>query len=187
MYPAMLLYISFVVLIGLLYQMTPKKKRLFSLLGFSFGLMAAFVLIVDYFVQVSVIQPSLLKGEKNGIALLTQFNPHGIFIALEEIGCLLISLALFCLVPLFSSGNKLKNALRWVFVSNFALTLITLVLICLFFGIEREYRFEVAAISINWTTLLITGTLLSIIFGKAIGIGRRPKTHAPTPAVPANK
>lgn len=187
MYPAILLNISFVVLVGLLYQMTPKKKRLFSLLGFSFGLMAAFVLIIDYFVQIAVIQPSLLQGETVGIALLTQYNPHGIFIALEEIGYLLMSLALLCMVPLFSNGNKLKNALKWVLISNFALTMIALVFICLFFGIEREYRFEVAAISINWTALLITSTLLSILFGKALKIGRRKKVQAPPIIEPSKK
>ncbi len=38
-----------------------------------------------------------MKGEKEGISLLTQFNPHGIFIALKEVGYLLMSLSFFSL------------------------------------------------------------------------------------------
>jgi hypothetical protein len=32
------------------------------------------------------LQPSLLAGETEGIAMLSQFNPHGLFIILEEPG-----------------------------------------------------------------------------------------------------
>jgi hypothetical protein len=37
-----------------------------------------------------------------------------------------------------------------------------------FYGIHREYRFELATISINWLTLITTGVLLSIMFGRAL-------------------
>jgi hypothetical protein len=32
----------------------------------------------------------------------------------------------------------------------------------------REYRFEVAAISINWLTLIPSGILLSLVFRRAL-------------------
>lgn len=34
-----------------------------------------------------------MHGETEGITLLTQYNAHGIFIALEELGYLLMSLS----------------------------------------------------------------------------------------------
>ena len=51
-----------------------------------FGLFACAVFIVDFFVQVSVIPPSLANNETDGIALISQFNPHGVFIVLVIVG-----------------------------------------------------------------------------------------------------
>ena len=34
----------------------------------------------------------------------------------------------------------------------------------------REYRFEIVAISINWIALIVSGILLSRIFGRAMGM-----------------
>ena len=80
--------------------------------GVSFAAMSALVLSADYFIQVSVIQPSLLSGETEGIALLTQFNPHGIFIVLEEMGFLLMSISFVALIPVFSGTNALEKAIK---------------------------------------------------------------------------
>ena len=41
----------------------PVEKKVFSHIGLSLALISAIVLIIDYFVQVSVIQPSLVNGE----------------------------------------------------------------------------------------------------------------------------
>jgi hypothetical protein len=60
------------------------------MLGIVFATISCTLLVGDYFIQISVIQPSLLKGETDGIALLTQYNPHGIFIALEEVVTLFV-------------------------------------------------------------------------------------------------
>jgi len=70
---------------------------------------AALTLLADYFVQLTVVQPSLLAGERDGIALLSQYNPHGLFIALEELGYLLISLSLVCLMPALPPATRLER------------------------------------------------------------------------------
>jgi hypothetical protein len=41
-------------------------------------------------------------------------------------------------------------------------------LFSVFYGIFREYRFEVAAFSINWLALVASGILLSIVFKRAL-------------------
>ncbi|MCI0714215.1 MAG: hypothetical protein L0154_28930, partial [Chloroflexi bacterium] len=92
MYPAMVLTLLFVVLLVIIHHYAADNRKVFSQIGLSFGLIAAAALLVDYFVQVSVIPPSLENGETDGIALLTQFNSHGAFIALEEVGYLMMSL-----------------------------------------------------------------------------------------------
>lgn len=49
------------------------------------GLVAA-VLVPLYFVPAAVVPSSLAAGQTEGISLLTQYTPHGLFIAVEEIG-----------------------------------------------------------------------------------------------------
>lgn len=167
MYPAMLLIIVYVVLMACIHQYAARDKKVFSQIGLCFALLAAAILMVDYFLQVSVIQPSLLNGEQDGIAILTQYNPHGIFIALEEMGYLLMSLAFFCVAPVFSKPGGVEKAIRWFFIAGFVLSLAGLAVISSRYGIFREYRFEILAISLNWTVLIAAGILLSIVFQRA--------------------
>jgi hypothetical protein len=164
MYPAILLVISYYVLMVAIHYVTPKSKKILSHIGISFALMATVIFVTDYFLQISVIQPSLLNDETDGIALLTQFNAHGIFIALEEIGFFMMSLSMLFMAPIFSGKERVGKAIRWSFVICFVVTILAFILYSIFYGIFREYRFEVAAISINWMTLIISGILLAIMF-----------------------
>jgi hypothetical protein len=168
MYPAILLTLVYFVLIVCIYHYAPQEKKVFSHIGLSFALISSAVLIVDYFVQVSVIQPSLILGETEGIALITQFNPHGIFIALEEIGYLFMSVAFLFLAPAFSVKFRLERVIRWIFIVGFLLSIVALIIVFIQYGIAREYRFEVMVISINWIVLLVSGILLSVLFRRAM-------------------
>ena len=46
---------------------------------------------------------------------------------------------------------------------GFVLTLVFLLAISTVYGLERMYRFEVAAISIDWLALVTNGVLLSFL------------------------
>lgn len=167
MYPAMVWTLLFVALMVCLHHFAAPEKKIFSHIGLSFALIAATALFIDYFVQISVIQPSLLDGETDGISILSQFNPHGLFIALEEVGYLVMSLALACVAPIFWPGDRLERAVAWTFIIAFVLTIASLIGYSVIFGIYREYRFEVAAITVNWLALIIAGILLSFVFRRA--------------------
>lgn len=168
MYPAILLVLVFYVLMVAIHYFAPTEKKVFSHIGLSFALISTATFVIDYFLQVSIIQPSLLLGETDGIALLSQFNPHGVFIVLEEIGFFMMSLSMLFMAPAFVGSTKTEKAIRWLFVGCFALTAISFTLYSIFYGIYREYRFEVATISINWLTLMVSGILLSIVFRRAM-------------------
>ena len=92
MYPAIIMIILFVVLFVCVHQHVSAEKKIFSQIGLSFSIISSTALLLDYFIQLSVIQPSIAKGETDGIAILTQYNPHGLFIAVEEIGYLMMGL-----------------------------------------------------------------------------------------------
>jgi hypothetical protein len=168
MYPAILLLLIYVALMVCIHHFASREMKIFSQIGLSFALISAIILIVDYFIQISVIQPSLLNGETEGIAILTQYNPHGIFIALEDIGYLLMSIAFLFMAPVFSGTNRLERSIRWTFITSFVLTIISLILFSILYGIHREYRFELAAITINWMALIVSGILLSVVFRRTM-------------------
>ena len=168
MYFAILLTLIYVVLMVCIHHYASDEKKIFSQIGLSFALISATVLIIDYFIQISVIQPSLVNGETDGIAILTQYNPHGLFIALEEIGYLMMSVSFLCMAPVFSGTNRLERAIRWIFIISFILTISSLIILSIVYGINREYLFECVVIVIDWIVLIVSGILLSVVFKRAM-------------------
>lgn len=168
MFPAILVSFSYLLMMISIHHFTSPERKLFSLSGLVFAIVSTIILTLDYFVQVSFIQPSLLAGETEGIAMLSQYNPHGIFIILEEMGFMTMNISFFCLVPVFSKKGKPEKSLRLTFIISFILMLLSFLAITASFGINREYRFEVAIISITWIELIITGILFSAYFSRLI-------------------
>jgi hypothetical protein len=167
-YPAMVLNVVYYILMVAIHYFAPLEKKIFSHIGMSFAFLSMATFVIDYFLQVSVIQPSLVLGETDGIALLSQFNAHGVFIVLEEIAFIMMSMSMLFMIPIFVGQTKAEKALRWIFIGDFILTAVSFALFTVFYGIFREYRFEVAAFAINWLALIASGILLSIVFRRAM-------------------
>jgi hypothetical protein len=175
MYPGMLLAPLFVVLMACIHHYASNDKKLFSLIGLSFAAVAAAVITTDYFIQLTVIQPSLLQGETAGLSLISQYNPHGIFIALESLGYVLMSVAFVFAAAVFGKRERVERVLRWLFISGFILAVGSLIVLSLLYGNNLEYRFEVVVILIDWLALIVSGGLLSVVFKRA---GRDGSTSA---------
>ena len=172
--PAMLLVVFYVILVVSIHAYAAQHKSIYSQIGLSFALIAAGILLSDYFIQFSVVPVSLMNQETEGIALLTQYNAHGIFIVLEELGYLLMSLSFLFLAPVFANRNRLASVVRWVFIAGFVLTMVFLVVISVIHGLDRMDRFEVAVISINWLVLVLNGVLLSVLFRRQLKMSGEP-------------
>lgn len=69
---------------------------------------------------------------------LTQYNPHGVFIALEEAGYLLMAVAF-----LFAGAFIMLSGI---------------------YGYDVEYRFEVLTISVDYAVVAGAGTLLAVLY-----------------------
>jgi hypothetical protein len=164
MFPALAAIVFYIALLVALDGRAATENRVVTRLGIAFGVVAATTLLGDYYVQLAVIQPSLAGGEADGIALVTQYNPHGLFIALEELGYILTSLSLVCMVPSLRRSIGLERAVRYVFVGSFVLTISALGWFMLRNGHARSYLFEIAVISIDWTALVIGAAMLVFIF-----------------------
>jgi len=168
MFPATILMITFMIFVISVHSFASEKNKIFSQISLTFAIISTIVLLVCYFIQFSVIPASLLNGETEGIALLTQYNPHGIFVVLEELGYIMMSFTFLFLAPVFANKNSIETVIRWIFIIAFILTIISFVLISIKYGIVRQDRFEVIVISIDWLVLIIIGILTSIVFRKAL-------------------
>ncbi len=161
MFPAMLMLLLFIALVASVHLYAPSPRKIFSLLGLSVASVAAAVLLIDYFIQVTVVPVSLEKGQLDGWAMLTMYNPYGVFIALEELGYLAMSLALALLAPVFIGRNRVERAIRWVFPLNLVAVVGSLVAVSLLYGTDRGRVFELIVISIVWVTLIVAGPLVA--------------------------
>lgn len=164
MFPAIFLSFCYLLMMITIHHVTSAEKKLYSLMGLAFAIISSLILSLDYFIQISFVQPSLLAGETDGIALFSQYNPHGIFIIMEEMGFFTMIVSFLCLVPALSKSISLEKKIRWTFIIGFLLMVTSLTSVLMVHGIHREYRFEIIVISITWIEVIIAGILFSIHF-----------------------
>lgn len=166
MYFAIFQLFAFVIFIVTNHFIVNAAKKLYTFLSISFTLISSTVLLIAYFTQFSVVPISVMKGETEGIALITQYNDHGLFIAMEELGYITMSIALFFLAFAFSKNTRIEKTIRIILITQLFLTILTFLFYSIKFGIERSYLFEVATITINWLVIIIVGIMLGINFKK---------------------
>lgn len=164
LYPGILLALIFIVLVVCIHSYAPSDRKIFSHIALSFAVIYATIILIDYFIQFTVVIPSILTGETAGLTLFTQYNPHGFFIALETLGYSMMSGAFLFVAAVFA-GGKLERALRWIFIAGFvAAVLFFTALSLLHYDL---IAFEVTIITINSIVLIVSGVLLSIVFRRA--------------------
>lgn len=164
MYPAFLLAPTFVVLAACIHAYAAEDKKVFGRICVSFAVVYAAVIMIDYFVQWTVIAPSIVAGQTANLALFTEYNPHGIFVALESLGYLAMQGALLFAAAVFT-GGRLERSLRWLFVISFVAAVGSFASLALL-GYEIV-TFEVTIIAISCVVLIVSGALLSVLFRRA--------------------
>lgn len=141
-----------------------KNKSVFGFTAVVFASLSVVILFSDYFIQFSVVPVSLMKGETDGIALLTQYNDHGIFIAMEEAGYIMMSVAFMFMALAVNAGSKAERWLKRIFLFPFVVSVILFAWFSIKFGADRSYRFEIWVISINWLAMLAGSLIAGVIF-----------------------
>lgn len=162
--PGLLLAPIFVGLMAAIHSHAAELNKTFSRIALSFAVIYAVVIIVNYFVQLTVVVPSLQSGESQDLSLFTQYNPHGFFIALEVLAYLMMSASLLAAAPAFA-GGKIELAIRWLFTLCFILAAAAF---AGFWLVKHDLvAVEVTVLIINWVALIAGGALLSIVFRRA--------------------
>jgi hypothetical protein len=161
--PGLLLAPIFVALMASIHSYA-KMNKTFSRIALSFAVIYAVVITVNYFVQFTVVVPSLQSGESQNLSLFTQYNPHGFFIALEVLAYLMMSASLLAAAPVFAGGG-VERAIRWLFTLCFVLATGAFAGLWL---VNRDLiAVEVTILMIDWVALIAGGLLLSIVFRRA--------------------
>lgn len=168
MYFAIFQLFAYLIFIVSNYFIAPIEKKIFSFLSVSFALMSTIILLITYFVQFSVVPISVMKGETDGIALITQYNEHGLFIAMEELGYITMSISFLFLAFNFSTESRIEKAIRLILMMSFLLMVLSFIFYSIKFGIDRSYRFEVTIITINWLATIVVGILISIFINSRL-------------------
>lgn len=163
---AVLMLFAYVTLMATIHFSAPGQKKIFGQVGLSFALIAAALLLGNYYIQFSTIPMSLKSNETEGLALLIQYNSHGVFIALEELGYLVMALSFLFMAPVFANRNRLETAIRWIFIVAFIVVIVSFLAFSIIYGLDRLDRFEVIALSVDWLVLIVNGILLSVFFRK---------------------
>lgn len=162
MYPAILV----ALLAGVLMMGLPRRPSAYAALAARVAVMlatiAAGVLVTDYAIQLTVVQPSLLEKETDGLGLWSQFNPHGVFIALENVGYLLLALAFAAIGVAMAAHSRPERVAQIVFIVGGTATPLALIGYAAAYQADLDYRFEVAGIAVDWLVLIIAGTLLAV-------------------------
>ncbi len=164
MYAACVQLCVFLIFTVAFHYNAPTEKKIFSSIAMVFAIMSALTLMADYFVQFAVVPVSVMQGQTEGIALLTQYNGHGIFIALEELGFSLMAIAFFFLGQSLNSTTRLGKSLRVILTLPVIVCVLAIIGYSMQYGINRDYRYEVAAITINWLAAIIAGVLSGVYF-----------------------
>jgi len=174
-YPALVMVLGFVALSAAVYETTPAYRRSAALAAMAFAVLSAGILVADYGVHLMAVMPSVARGEGSAVALFSMYNPHGIFIALENAGYFLMGLAFLGIGGATGRERRLARAIRWTFLAAGALLVAALPLFGMVFGGDLDVRYEVFAISVAYLGLILGGTMIA-----ASGV-RRAVSPIPAP------
>jgi len=157
-YLAMLMICIYLINIISIKAIVNREKQFYIQIASSFALIATATLLINYYVQVNVVPVSLINQEHEGIALFTQYNPHGLFIALEELGYIMMAISFAFLIPIFR--GKYTNIIAVMYLLAVIIAIVSFVFISIQYGLDRLDRYEVIIISTTWLVLIINGILI---------------------------
>jgi hypothetical protein len=149
--PSLLLAPALLVLLVCVHDAAPEPQRLWSRLGVTFGGAYAALVSTVYVVQLTVVEPLIVRGEADRAGLLT-IDPGGVLNAIDGLGYIFLCMAMVSLAPLFA-GTQLQRWIRWFLLANGA----AVVPIALTYFVDRVFLVLVAPV---WAIAMPTVAVL---------------------------
>ncbi|MGA9595096.1 MAG: hypothetical protein WBV06_03000 [Acidimicrobiia bacterium] len=168
MYFAVVMVVAYLLFMVSLRAVAAAPSGLVGQMAVVVAVASTVVLVATYFTQSSVVPASIAAGETEGIALITMYNPHGLFIALEEIGYLLMSVSFLLAALMVTGAGRMVRAIRWIFGAGFILPFLAFIAYAAAYGLNRQDHLEVAAIAVDWLVLIVNGILVALLLRKRL-------------------
>lgn len=152
-----------------------RLRRMWGQIALVLAAVAAAALAIDYAIQLAAVQPSMLAGQTQDLNLVSMYNPHGVFIALEDLGYLLMAVSFLFAGLAIARRARFGSAVRWILIISGIVVAAALGALGLWYGRQLDDQFEVVAIGIDWTVLIVVGVLLGLSSRR---VRRRPAGSA---------
>lgn len=162
---AMLLFAPLlVILLNCIHEYAASDKKILSQIAAQFGLACAVLIGVNYFVQLTAVRLSLVKGEIAGLEHIVQANPYSTVSAVNMLGwTLFFGLASLFVAPVFA-GGRLEKTIRIAFLVNG--------IVCLLAGVGYILEIPVlvfVTINLGMGAAMLVGTVaLSLLFRRKL-------------------
>jgi len=115
--PSLFLGISFVVLMISIHYYAPEDRKVWSHAGLTFATIYAVLISINYFVQLTLVVPRLLRGDVESIRFLI-FVPFDSFLySVDILGYSFMSIATLFAAFVFTAGG-LERTVRWFLIAN---------------------------------------------------------------------
>jgi len=114
-----LLTSSFLIVMACIYCYAPDERKVFSLVGLSFAIVYTTLISVNYFIQLTFVR----QGSFN-VEIFAMDNPQSMMWVIEVLGYFFMGLATLFAAPVFGS-SRVENAIKWLFVTNGILGILT--------------------------------------------------------------
>ena len=110
---------TFLVVMACIHCYASNDKRVFSLIGLSFAIIYATLISINYFIQLTFVRQSIFDVE-----IFAMDNPQSMMWVIEVLGYFFMGLSTLFAAPVFESG-KIENLIKWLFVGNGILGILT--------------------------------------------------------------
>ena len=164
----MLLFgVFYVVMLNAIYDNATATNKSTTRLGLLFGAMFALLVCSHYFVQISSVRLSVIKGQTDGLLQFIQANPYGGLAAMNMLGwTLFLGLSSLFVAPVFRNG-RLEKLLHIAFIANG--------IFCLVGGIA--YVLEITLLIFVCTTLGMGASVIVIAVALCFWFKRIRQNH----------
>ena len=152
---SLLLAPSFVVMMVSVHYAAPAEKKIWSHIGITFAVLYAALVSMVYVTWLFVVEPHVLRGEANQVALLI-FAPGSLLQMVDGLGYTFMGVATFFAAPVFA-GKRLDKWIRWL---------------CLLYGLGAlmvflSYVFYIIPLGAGWFIFPPLAILLAVYFRRA--------------------
>jgi len=125
-----LLTSSFLIVMVSVHCYASDERKVFSLVGFSFAIIYATLISMNYFIQLTFVRQSTFD-----VSIFDMTNNQSMMWVIEVLGYFFMGLSTLFAAPVFGKG-KIEGLVRWLFVANGILGILTPIAYALSLPIE---------------------------------------------------